>query len=52
MVDLAEVFTSPTTLDLSVPLGHSCGKTIMVNVAISDKSDRQGWFTLHHVGIE
>lgn len=50
VVDLAELFVSPETIDLATTnKGHTTGPLIMNNLATSTVSGMNGWFELHHV---
>ena len=51
VVDLAEVFKSPNTIDIAVTnKAHGAsGGTLMDNIVTSEDDDKNGWFELHHL---
>ena len=50
MVNIAELFVSPTTIDLhTYSAGHSGGGDILTNAVHSTDDTKNGWFELHHI---
>ncbi len=52
IVDVAELFYSPTLIDISKKLGHSGAGLIMDNMASSTEQGKKGWFELQHFKVE